>query len=519
MSKKEIKHDNSADIKYEDLQLSLKKEEQNLKEISSKIKSLKSNIKDNDKKIVDLYRISASDAYSTKTRDYAKNQIRTLRDSIKADSREIKKLSEERLLSKEKIASLNKEIGASGLKKGKGVALQEEIHLDIPEDEIWTYQVEGLAPPHINKPYKHYGLKKAIFAIVIIIAVSLSMYFSVRTVQSDVFEYTQTESGYQFDKFSNTGYITELDINYVSSLTYDNNNNDPETNFVVNADESKKITAIREYAFNCDGTIKVINIGENVLEIDGKSFYSCWALERIEVDENNPNYCDVDGVLYNKDMTEVICYPCNHDEYLRQKYGYERELYRDEVTPEYQRDIQTYVVPSTVKTLGELCFNYANLREIYLPEGLERVETLAVFKLHERVDEWSTTPSLSNVYTYKSETAVADTHFTSQEALGEVYLSLPEGLKYIGSDAFSYNQTLTYVYIPASVTEIGHHAFWDTCYKEDGNIKGVSVINVAVSEGEFDSVETGDDWRPQYDYMLFKKSVDIKYSSERQPMP
>ena len=404
-------------------------------------------------------------------------------------------------------------------KKAKGIELQADIQLDIPEDEIWTYQVPGLAAPHINKPYKYYTLKKIIFAIVIIIAVSLSMYFSVRTVQSETFEYSQTDSGYQFDKFSNTGYITELDIDYVSTLEYDNENKDPATNFTFNKDESKKITSIREYALNCDGAVKVINIGADVLEIDGKSFYSCWSLERIEVDENNPNYCDVDGVLYNKDMTEVICYPCNHDEYLRQKYGYERELYRDEVTPEYQRDIQTYVVPSTVKTLGELCFNYANLREIYLPEGLETIETLSVFKLHERVDEWSTTPSLYNVYTYKSATPVLDTHITSQEALGEVYLSLPEGLKSIGSDAFSYNQTLTYVYIPESVTEIGHHAFWDTCYKEDKELKGVGVINVAVSEEDFSAVDTGDDWRPKYDYLLFKKSVDINYSVERQPMP
>lgn len=404
-------------------------------------------------------------------------------------------------------------------KKMKGTALQADIKLDIPEDEIWTYQVEGLAPPHINKPYKHYGLKKFIFAIVIIIAVSLSMYFSVRTVQSDVFEYSTNESGYQFDKFSNTGYITELTIDYVSSIEYDNENNDPATNFTVVKDETKKITSIRQYTFNCDGTIKKIIIGADVDYIDPKAFYSCWALKQIEVDENNPNYCDVDGVLYNKDMTEVICYPCDHDQYLREKYGYEKELYRDEVTPEYERDIQTYVVPSTVKTLGELCFNYANLRTIYLPEGLESIETLAVFKLHERVDEWSTTPSLANIYTYKTENVVADPHFTSEEALGEIYLSLPEGLKFIGSDAFSYNQALTYVYIPSSVTEIGHHAFWDTCYKQDKQVMGVNTIYVAVSEDEFKSVETGDNWRPQYDYLLFKKSVDIAYSTERQPMP
>ena len=399
-------------------------------------------------------------------------------------------------------------------KKIKGTELQADIHLDIPEDEIWTYQVEGLAPPHINKPYKHYTLKKIVLALVIIVAVSLSMYFSVRTVQSDVFEYSQAESGYQFDKFSNTGYITELDINYISSIEYDNQNNDPATNFIIKNDEAKKVTAIREYAFNCDGTIKVINIGPDVLSIDGKSFYSCWSLERIEVDENNPNYCDVDGVLYNKDMTEVICYPCNHDEYLRQKYGYEKELYKDEVTPEYERDIQTYVVPASVEKIDEMCFNYANLRVIYLPEGLKRVETLAIFKLHERVDQWGTTPSLTNVYSYKSD-KVTSTHFTSEKALGEIYNSLPEGLEFIGSDAFSYNQALSYVYIPESVTYVGHHAFWDTVYKADGELKGVTEIYVACSEEEFNNLEIGDDWKPKYDYLLFKKAVETVYNSDR----
>ncbi len=402
-------------------------------------------------------------------------------------------------------------------KKEKGIVLQDDIQLDIPEDEIWTYQVPGLAAPHINKPYKYYNLKKAIFVIAIVVSVSLSILFSVMALKTDPFEFVETEKGYEFTKFSNTGYIYELDIDYVSDIEYIPGNNDPATNFKVVKDETKPITSIREFTLNCDGKIKTIRIGANVLDIDPKAFYSCWALQNIEVDENNPNYCDVDGVLYNKDKTEILCYPCDHDEYLRQKFGYEKELYRDEVTPEYERDIQTYVVPSTVKKLSEMCFNYANLRVIYLPEGLERIETLAVFKLHERVDQWGTTPSLYSIFTYKASN-VTDPHFTTQEALGEVYLSLPEGLKFIGSDAFSYNQNLQYVYIPSSVTEIGHHAFWDACYKEGDQVKGVNVMNVACSEDEFAKLTVGDDWLPEYDHMLFKKPIDIKYSSQRQPM-
>ncbi len=391
---------------------------------------------------------------------------------------------------------------------------QTAIQLDIPEDEIWTYQVPGLAAPHINKPYKYYNLKKIVFVLVIIVAVSLSIYFSVMALQNDTFEYTETEQGIEFSKFSNTGYLYELDIDYVSDIEYIPGNNDPNTNFEVVKDETKPITSVRQFTLNCDDKIKTIRIGANVTDVDTKAFYSCWALQNIEVDENNPNYCDVDGVLYNKDKTAILCYPCDHDEYLRQKYGYEKEFYKDEVTTEYEKDIQTYVVPSTVEKIDEMCFNYANLRVIYLPEGLKRIETLAVFKLHERVDQWGTTPSLTNIYSYKSE-VVTDTHFKNEKALGEVYNSLPEGLEFIGSDAFSYNQALSYVYIPESVTHIGHHAFWDTVYKEDGELKGVSKIDVAFSEEEFNNLEVGDDWKPKYDYLLFKKAVEVKYEAER----
>ena len=401
-------------------------------------------------------------------------------------------------------------------KKDKKVKtkVEEEIMLDIPEEEIWSYQVPGLAAPHINKPYKYYTFKKIIFALVIIVAVSLSMYLSLRTVQNEVFDYTANDNGtYELKKFSNNSYIFELDIDYVTTVEYNEEAVDGENNMQLIKDETQKITSIRQYALNCDDKVKVINIGPEVEKIDGKAFYSCWALERIEVDENNPYYCDVDGVLYNKDMTTVICHPTNHDAYLAEKYGYVQEdmdvnseNYDEAKYQQYKKDVLTYVVPSTVTTIGELCFNYANLVDVYVPEGLKSIETLGFFEM----------PALQNIYSYVATQPVTDAHFTTVDTLGEIYLSLPEGLEYIGSDAFSYNQAMSYMYIPDTVTYIGHHAFWDTVYKEGSELRAVTVMNVAVDEDSFkNNVETGTCWRPQYDYMLFKKSIDINYSAER----
>ena len=250
-------------------------------------------------------------------------------------------------------------------KKSKNDLNDEPIVLEIPDDEIWTYQIEGLAAPHINKPYKYYTLKKIAFSIVIIIAVSLSIFFTIRTVQKETFEYKPLDnSTYQLSKFSNTGSITELDIDFVTVADVDELN--PE-NTKFTKDETKIITEIKEYALNCDEKVEVINIGKDVRKIDGKAFYSCWALQRIEVDEENPYYCDVDGVLYNKDMTELICHPCDRDTYLSQKYGYEPvfdddgnrtfPVEGDKEYEGYKNDVLTFVVPSSVETIGELAFN------------------------------------------------------------------------------------------------------------------------------------------------------------------
>ena len=405
-------------------------------------------------------------------------------------------------------------------KKIKNTELQvEDVKLDIPEEDIWTYKIDGLAAPRINFTPKHYNFKKAVFVLVIVVAVVLSCFFSVLALMKDTFEYEQVDGGYVFTRFSNTGYIKELEIDYVLDVEYELGNSDPNKNFTVVKDESKPVVEIGSYVLNCDEKVEKITIGANVKKIDPKAFYSCWALQEVRVDENNPYYCDIDGVLYSKDKTVLIFRPCDHDTYLAKKYKLDEwdtdgnGKWRKEIEPDdpryaqYEKDVMTFVVPSTVKTIGEMAFNYANMKNVYLPEGLETIETLAFFKI----------PPLKNVYTYKGG-QVTDSHFTGEEALGEVYVSLPEGLKYIGSDAFSYNREMEYIYIPESVEYIGHHAFWDTVFKEDGELKGITQICVAsASEEEFEGkVQLGENWKPKYDWLLFKKNVDVVYGQQRQ---
>ena len=384
--------------------------------------------------------------------------------------------------------------------------------LDIPDDEIWTYQIEGLQAPHINKPYDNAKIKKIIIVLVLIVAIGMSMYFSVRAVHSDTYEYKDLGDGtYELVKFSNPGNITDIVIDYVVDI---------ETG---EKDTSKPISVIDEYAFNCDEKIINITIGKDVKSIDSKAIYSCWWIQNVWIDDENPYYCDLDGVIYDKDLTEIIFYPTDHDKYLREQLGYNNlvdddgkpmeelwgttEKYDEAFLAEYNRQIRTYVIPSTVTKVGQLAFAYSNITDLYIPEGVKRMESMAVFK----------NTVLLNLYSYTTDNTITDVTYKAVDTMKTVYNSLPEGLEYIGSDCFYYCRGLSYIYIPSTVRYIGHHALWDAVYKENGNLCGISEINTGIDEDTFNSeVETGDEWRPKYDYKLFKKSVDVHYSAERQ---
>lgn len=401
------------------------------------------------------------------------------------------------------------------MKKTKKVKTNAEStaiigNLNIPDDQVWDYKIDGLAAPMIGKTYKNFTVKKILLVIAVLIVVSLSFLFSVIALMSDTFEYKELSDGkYMLSQFSNTGNIKELDIDYVSDVLEEKVLENKEIEVVFSKDETKPVTEIREYAFNCDEKVEVINIGPQVTKIDAKSFYSCWKLERIEVDENNPVYCDVDGVLYTKDMKTLVCLPINHDLYLAKQDGIEVDLWPgDDGYEEYKKNYMTIVIPSTVETIGDLALNYNALSDIYLPEGLKTIGDLAFFE----------STLTENIYTYKGESEQiigADKINFSAE---NVYLSLPEGLESIGTDAFNYNQALSYMYVPSSVKFIGHHAFWGTVYKEGKELKGVAYIDVAADEGAFESVEKGNNWLPQFDNGLFPKEIEVKYGATRKAM-
>ena len=70
--------------------------------------------------------------------------------------------------------------------------------------------------------------------------------------------------------------------------------------------------SLEEMADNAFGSIPKlthITIPQNVKNFTGNAFQQCSALTHIYVDPKNATYCDIDGVVFTKDMTTIVVYP------------------------------------------------------------------------------------------------------------------------------------------------------------------------------------------------------------------
>ncbi len=70
-----------------------------------------------------------------------------------------------------------------------------------------------------------------------------------------------------------------------------------------------ELTEIDSMTFRGNREISSIHIGKDVTDISSSAFKGLMRLSSITVSENNPFYASYSNCLYNKDMTELLCFP------------------------------------------------------------------------------------------------------------------------------------------------------------------------------------------------------------------
>ncbi len=213
------------------------------------------------------------------------------------------------------------------------------------------------------------------------------------------------------------------------------------------------VARIGKYAFaECNG-LRSVTIPNGVICIDNDAFDECGGLVSVNVSSDNPNYTSVDGVLFNKAVTELICCPAG------KTGGY---VIPNSVTNigdrafKSCRDITSITIPDSVKNMGSGVFGFcSSLRSVAIPNSVTRMDNdiFAECAPLTAVNVSSDNPnytSVDGILFNKGKTKLLRCH----EGRGESYV-IPNSVRFVGNYAFSDCSGFTAITIPDSVIAIG----------------------------------------------------------------
>ena len=191
------------------------------------------------------------------------------------------------------------------------------------------------------------------------------------------------------------------------------------------------VISIDDDAFDSCINLKSVTIPNSVTSIDSGAFSNCISLTSIEVSGNNKNYSSTDGVLFNKDKSELITYPAGKTD-------------------------SEYAIPNSVTSIGNYAFACStNLTSVSIPNSVTSIG----------YDTFEDCTSLTSVTIPDSVTSIGWDTFENCTSLASI--TIGNGITSIGLGAFSGCTSLTSVTIPNSVTSIDEHAFYNTAYYND----------------------------------------------------
>lgn len=256
---------------------------------------------------------------------------------------------------------------------------------------------------------------------------------------------------------------------------------------VIKGESTYKVIGINQYAFANYPWVNTVTVGKNVSAIEPSAFRGCENLTAITVDEENLQFADQNGVLFDKAGLYLYVYPAGHP-------------------------VDTYTVPDTCDTVGTQAFYGAvNLTELTVPNSVKSIGASAFaqcYSLQEIVlpffggSAQSTSEisyvfraaeipaALKRVTVYGTNLSVSA--FFACAGLEEIYLPDCGSLTVIPEECFSgctSLKTLAFgtassengmVTIPNTVTEIGADAFI-SCSSIRGVTLGRSVSSLGGS--------------------------------------
>ena len=187
----------------------------------------------------------------------------------------------------------------------------------------------------------------------------------------------------------------------------------------------------------CDSKWGEVFLPKNIRKLGTGAFRS---VGRLLVADANPYFCSLDGIVYNKEQTEIISIP--------------------------EGIAGSIMLAAGIKRIPSSAFKFTNVDSIAIPDSVVEINEYAFF-----------TTKLQSVRLPKAIKEIPSYAFGNCKDLVDVII--PNGVRIIGNNAFSGCSSLEKIVIPQSVKRIGKDAF-----------KGCSSLSKVVFENN--SIQLGE---------------------------
>ena len=187
---------------------------------------------------------------------------------------------------------------------------------------------------------------------------------------------------------------------------------------------SNSVKCLGSRSFFYCSSLTSVAIPNSVTNIGVAAFAACTTLTAITVDADNPAYCSLGSVLYDKSHATLIAYPAGL--------------------------AGSYTIANSVATIGTAAFDgCTNLSNVIMPDSVTSVGVAA----------FAGCTHLTSMTVSTNITDIGDDAFEFCYVLDN--FTFPDSVTNIGAVAFQWCLSLTSITIPARVANIGVYAFID----------------------------------------------------------
>ncbi len=205
------------------------------------------------------------------------------------------------------------------------------------------------------------------------------------------------------------------------------------------------VTSIGNNTFSYCSGLTSITIPGSVISIGNNVFSDCKGLTGFIVSEDNTVFSSLDGVLFNKNKTQLIGYPFAKSSVY---------TIPDNVNSigdgafSYCTGLTSISVPNSVNSIGNNAFNgCVGLTSINIPDNVSFIGNNAFYNCR----------GLTSVTIPGNLTSIS--YYAFYNCTGLTSVTIPANVASIGNYAFSSCTGLSAIVIPNSVTSIGENAF------------------------------------------------------------